>query len=220
MYAIQSNLAVNCVDYLDATVCRVSSHFRPRVEQYLRDYDTLSVCLTMLSPSAGTLAWFGLTFGFIISVVCNYIWIRLRIEIPMPLYLVFPFVGFLLPVTILLMLSNIVAVNEKSKRILTKCKFIIHNSTDIKYVRRRISSMLPFCLHGQLMGNRLFKCNKLARTEYFSAMLDNTVSAVMIENWFFFMSCFCMMAYGDAILGIWLVGVNRGFCAPSPISNF
>lgn len=178
MYGIEGNLAANCVDYLDKTVFRLKSHFRPRVEKYLRDYNTLRVCVTMISSSSGPLIWFGLTCVFIISVTSNYIWIRLRNEIPM--YLVFPMVGIFAPITLLIMLSIIVVGNEKSKLILRKCKFNIHKNPEIKYVRRRIYAMQPFCVYGELMGIKLFKCNKSFRTEYFSAMLDNTVSAVMI----------------------------------------
>lgn len=167
MYCITGNLAATCTDYLDRTSFRIRSHYLPRVEQYMREYNTLRVCVTMISASSGTLIWFGLTCGFIVSVTSNYIGIRMRNEIPMPMYLVFPMVGFLVPITILIMLSIISSGNDKSKLILVKCKFNVHKRNVMKYVRRSVSSMQPFCLYGELIGIRLFKCNKYFKTKYF-----------------------------------------------------
>lgn len=142
----------------------------------------MKVAILLVSEAIGGLVAFSLPNGLIFTVVCNFIWIRLGDEVPMPLYLIFPVVGFLAPVIFLAAFTLLISLDEVTTGILRKCRFHASGSREMKYVRRRVSAMQPISMHGELLGMKVFKCNSANRSEYFSAMLNYTVTALITSG--------------------------------------
>lgn len=163
-----SQLFQNCFEYMSTTAFRVSSHLRPRVAKYFKDYDTLRIITTFIFKAFGGIIFTALTTVFIFTVVANNTWIRLRKEIPMPIYIYFPTMGLLAPVIMQVILLSLVAINDATNKIFMKCKFNIVRSNEMKYVRRRLRSMQPICVYGGIMGSNLFKCCNSNSFEYLS----------------------------------------------------
>lgn len=172
-------LIINFCEHMDTTAFRVSSHLRSRTVKYFRDYDTLRICTTGIFKAFGAIIFFSLTTVFMLTVIANFISIRLRKEIPMSIYIYFPSMGLLGPITMQVILSFVVAINDKTNTILANCKLNIIRSNEMKYVRRRIRAMQPICIYGEMGGFKLFKCRRSTRAEYFSLMLNYTVTALM-----------------------------------------
>lgn len=131
-------LALNCFDYMSTTAFRASSHLRLRVAKYFLDYDTLRICANMVRKAFSGVIFFALGTVFMLTVVANYTSIRLRKDIPASIYIYFPATGLLAPITMQVILSFLVAINDTTNKILDKCKFNISRSNEMKYLKRRI----------------------------------------------------------------------------------
>lgn len=173
------HLGLNCADHVNNTSFLVASQLRAQVEIYFRGYNVLRICATAMSRAFGGIIFSALTTVFMLTVIANYISIRMRGFIPTSIYIFFPVTGILAPTTIQFILSFLVAMNDTTNEILAKCKFHMNRSNDKKYVRRRVRSMKSICMHGEIMGIKLFKCCRSNRSEYLYVMLSYTVTALI-----------------------------------------
>lgn len=175
-------LSLSCLNHMNKTAFRVGSHLRRLVDKYFLDYNSIRISAIGISLKFSGIILTALTTVFVLTIVSSYTSIRLRSQIPRSIYLFFPAAGLFPLISIQVILSLFVAINDTTNGILKKCRLNISRSSGINYAKRRFRTMQSISFHGEILGLKLYKCCRLNRTEYFSLMLNYTVTALMTQK--------------------------------------
>lgn len=118
-------------------------------------------------------------FGSMLSVLFNYISLKLYAVIPMPMYLFFPTFAVLLPCVVLVMLPVGTAVHERDAEVHAKWKYYAHRSSNVKLLSRQLRATKVIRITGGISDFQLFTLNQSFTPRYFSAMVDYTITALL-----------------------------------------
>jgi hypothetical protein len=118
--------------------------------------------------------------GWILSVLFNFATLKMHHIIPMPLYLYFPSISILIPITIHFMLKMGIDVHTISHEMVVKrWGRVVCISGNKKYVRRRIKATKVLRVHGGFLGFKVYDLTKSTKATYYEAILIYTINALL-----------------------------------------
>jgi hypothetical protein len=100
--------------------------------------------------------------------------------IPMPLYLYFPSVSILIPITIHFMLPMGIDVHTIAHEMVVKRwgRELCRRGAN-KYVLRRIKATRVIRVHGGFLGFKVYDLTKTTKATYYEAILIYTINALL-----------------------------------------
>lgn len=142
-------------------------------------YLHVEIILTLLSELSDVCLAVVLGFGILISVVFNFVTLKMYRFVPMPLYLFFPMVSILIPVIIWTLLPQGINIYEASVMIRSRWERLAIISLDKKYLTRRIQAVKSLQLYAGLAGFNFFRLQKSTKSTLFWYIASYTVTALL-----------------------------------------
>jgi len=113
LYSLNNRAASASVFYLSQLHSRDKGF--ARLVQYTHWYNELRIILRFVEPLKGGLEFLFLSLGFVVTVMSNWISLKLHTVIPMPTYLMFPFLSVVCPIISLHLIPKAVALSIDSR---------------------------------------------------------------------------------------------------------
>lgn len=121
----------------------------------------------------GCFRCFCLVFGSLLTILFNFISLKMYSLIRMPMYLFFPSMALLIPIAIATTLPMWVAVYERDVEVHAKLKYYAHQSSNVKLLSRQLRELSG---SGGISNFTLFTLNKSCTPGYFSVTVDYTIT--------------------------------------------
>lgn len=119
--------------------------------------------------------------AIILSVLFNFMSIKLYSVIPMPLYLFFPSVAVLIPVIADTLMPLSIRVNEKAQNLKEKWSRNFVHSAGRKYLRRKLMGINPLHILCGIGGFNFLKLIKSTKAWFYAQILNYSISALLTE---------------------------------------
>jgi len=180
VYSLNNRAASACIFYL-AQLHSKDKQIEKLI-QCIEWYDELRITLRFVEPLKGGLEFLLLSCGFIVTVMSNWITLKLNDVIPMPVYLLFPMISIISISISVNIIPKAVALSISSRELLESWRSEIpRGSLDMrgKYVRRRLLSLSPVKWTIRVTGFSLKELVKAFKIKYFGGILYYTVNCVI-----------------------------------------
>ncbi|OXA47694.1 hypothetical protein Fcan01_17752 [Folsomia candida] len=156
--------------------------YRSKADLQMRKYRELALVLKLVDGVVVPAAAILMGLGLLLSVVFNFVTIKLYSVIPMPLYLYFPSVSVLIPVIIEALLPFGISLNVKAVQLRNKWDRQLERCGDRKYVRRILRAIKPFCINCGVAGYNVLKLVKGTKVWFYEQLLNYTISALLTST--------------------------------------
>lgn len=153
----------------------------------LKIFETLCVIrrpqiiLNHLLSATDLILGIALATGFLVTVLCNFMTVKLFVLVPMPVYLAIPIFAILTPPVFVFFIS------DASQTYDTSLNIICHSKRDLwlfsqytnKRLIRTLKSVQPFSLYAGINGFRFFKVKVSTKSTFYYAIFDYTITSLL-----------------------------------------
>lgn len=179
LFTVIAHLALQCIESMDTGCHNILLRNRYHVDQHICGYAALRIIVLMATVEIGAVISLFMTIGMIMCIILNYVTIKLYALLPPMIYIICAVLAILLPGVILVMLPMIVDIHENGRRVVDKWKDLLSRRDDKKYLVRRVRSIKLLCVHAELFGFKVFKCQKSTKRIYYFAIVNYTWTALL-----------------------------------------
>lgn len=117
--------------------------------------------------------------GLNLSVLFNFMSIKMYGIAPMPLYLYFPSMAILILSIIDVLLPLGIRIHEMSVSLKWKWGRYLGHPVDREYICRKMRALQPLCINCGLTGFKFFKLSKSTKVWFYEQLLTNTITALL-----------------------------------------
>lgn len=173
------HLLISCVTFLQNKSIRLTIWGRIAIDQYFVGFRALEITVISSSHFTTPMVALVMLIGIIGTVQCNFVALKMHRVIHLPLYLVFPTFGVLLPIIAMIMMPLMIAIFERTKELRRRWQYLLLLCKLKGYVLRKIRATRHIGIYGGLMHNNFYICKKSTQTTYLSVMVYYTITALI-----------------------------------------
>lgn len=172
------HLLSDCVAIIAGSVQRIS--ILRSATRILQEHKGLEIILAMADEFLSFAALVFMGIGLILSVLFNFVSLKMYHTIPMPLYLYFPSVSVLIVCVILVMLPLLIDVFERDVKIHGKWKYYCaRRKCNFKFISRLLKGTKVIRFNAVVPGFKIYELKKGVKPRYLYEVVDYTVTALL-----------------------------------------
>lgn len=155
---------------------------RRRADLLIRRYQHLAVALQHVTEFFATISAVLMMLGLVLSVLFNFMSVKLYGLIPMPLCLFFPSVAVLIPFMFDTLLPFGIRINETSVELGVKWWRSLGVLGDRKYLRKKLRAIRPLCCNCGVVGFIFFKFTNSIKIWFYEQICSYTITALLSDS--------------------------------------
>lgn len=177
LFTVVVHTILSCIDFLDRSAAKISN-FRNGTEILLQ-HKILEIILKIADELMRCKIALFMWFGTLVSVLVNFVTLKLHHVIPLPMYLIFCTMSMLIPCVFAVMLPMTIDIFVNDTRVHDKMKYYCHQSWNIKLLSRQIKGTKVLRAYSGLFSNTLYALKQHVKPRYFYETIYYTITALL-----------------------------------------
>lgn len=150
-----------------------------KATKYLVNYSSCQIILTIMSPFSAPCVATILFYSFILTILNNFISLKMYHVIPLPPFAYFPMSAVLIPTMVRIVVPMMISIHTDSTNLIDQWGHILVKTCDKKYIARLIKAQRRLQIYAGFAQHNCFSCVRSTLPTYFEAVLNYTITALM-----------------------------------------